>query len=146
MLGPRMMLLQRTLSLAERVENGVRKICEGPHARKEAEQQERTRWIVLCLAEPPKGTDMPIGKELSERPQNIELGADKRAATLRYRARGAKKLLAWLTVAHVIPDPTTLRSRARVQRLRERIGPKFSSRKSQASIQRIASRWQQCAR
>ena len=75
---------------------------KGPHARNEAKEQERTRWIV-CLTELHKGTDTPMGKELSERPQIIQLlGTGKRAVSLRLRVCGVQKFRAWLTVAHVI--------------------------------------------
>ena len=83
-------------------------LYQGPNARKEAEESERTKWIEL-LGSMLSHTPAPMGALLAAEPSNLQLlGAGRRAATLRSRVRAVKRFLDWLAVSHVKGYPTEL--------------------------------------
>ena len=84
-------------------------LYQGPNARKEAEETERTKWIEL-LGSMLAHTPTPIiGTLLAAQPSNLQLlGAGRRAATLRSRVRAVKRFLDWLAVSDAKGYPTEL--------------------------------------
>ena len=83
-------------------------LYQGPNARKEAEEGERTKWIEL-LGSMLAHTPTPIFTLLAAQPSNLQLlGAGRRAATLRSRVRAVKRFLDWLAVSHAKGYPTDL--------------------------------------
>ena len=83
-------------------------LFQGPNARKEAEETERTKWIEL-LGSMLAHTPTPMGTLLAAQPSNLQLlGAGRRAATLRSRVRPVKRFLHWLAVSHAKGCPTEL--------------------------------------
>ena len=85
-----------------------RTLYSGPTPRKDAEEEERTRWVHE-LALLVSGSDTPMGKLLSEQPGNVSvLGAGLRASTLRSRVRVLKKFFKWLAISHNVLFPTEI--------------------------------------
>ena len=80
-------------------------VYEGPTARKDMENAERSRWVA-SLGDLLRHTDTPMGRLLRENPSNLQLlGSGLRAGTLRSRVRSIRKFLEWLSVAHKIAFP-----------------------------------------
>ena len=80
-------------------------IYEGPTARKDMEDAERSRWVAF-FGDLLRHTDTPMGRLLRESPSNIQLrGSGLRAGTLRSRVRSIRKFLEWLSTAHKIAFP-----------------------------------------
>ena len=80
-------------------------VYEGPTARKDIEDAERSRWVAT-LGDLLRHTDTPMGRLLRENPSNIQLlGSGLRAGTLRSRVRSIRKFLEWLSAAHKIAFP-----------------------------------------
>ena len=78
-------------------------VYEGPTARKDMENAERSRWVA-SLGDLLRHTDTPMG--LRENPSNLQLlGSGLRAGTLRSRVRSIRKFLEWLSAAHKIAFP-----------------------------------------
>ena len=78
---------------------------EGPTARRDAEQDLRSKYVRI-LAEL-RFTDTPMGKLLREEPKNAELiGAGRRASTLRSRVRILQKFLGWLAACYGLNFPS----------------------------------------
>ena len=78
---------------------------EGATARKDAEEDERSRWLHV-----PAGivsnTDTPMGRLLRDKPGGVTLlGAGKRASTLRSRIRAVRKCVVWLSGAFAVSFP-----------------------------------------
>ena len=83
-------------------------LYQGPNARKEAEESERTKWIEL-LGAMLSNTPTPMGALFAAQPSNLQLlGAGRRAATLRSRVRAVKRFLDWFAVSHAKGYPTEL--------------------------------------
>ena len=80
-------------------------IYEGPTARKDMEDSERSRWVTF-FGDLLRHTDTPMGRLLRENPSNIQLlGSGLRAGTLRSRVRSIRKFFEWLSTAHKIAFP-----------------------------------------
>ena len=80
-------------------------IYEGPTARKDMEDSERSRWVAF-FGDLLRHTDTPMGRLLRENPSNIQLlGSGLRVGTLRSRVRSIRKFLEWLSTAHKIAFP-----------------------------------------
>ena len=83
-----------------------RVLYEGATARKDAEEDERSRWLHI-LAGIVLNTDTPMAKMLREKPGNAQLlGAGKRASTLRARIRSLRRYTLWLSTAYGISFPS----------------------------------------
>ena len=79
---------------------------EGATARKDAEEDERSRWLHI-LAGTVLNTDTPMAKMLREKPWNAQLlGAGKRASALRARVRSLRRDTLWLSTACGVPFPS----------------------------------------
>ena len=79
---------------------------EGATARKDAENDERSRWLHI-LAGIVLNTETPMAKLLREKPRNTQLlGAGKRASTLRARVRALRRYALWLSssVRGLLPE------------------------------------------
>ena len=80
---------------------------EGPNARRDAEDSERTRWLG-SLADIVANSPTPMGKLLCSQPGNLELlGGGRRASTLRSRVRELKKFFTWFSVTYEEEFTTT---------------------------------------
>ena len=80
---------------------------EGPNARRDAEELERTRWL-SSLADIVAKSPTPMGRLLCSQPGNLELlGGGRRASTLRSRVRELRKFFAWFSVTYEEEFPTT---------------------------------------
>ena len=79
---------------------------DGPSARKDSEEAERSRWISI-LSEPIKGTATPMGMMLTDKPGQQLVGGGRRASTLRSRVRGVRKFLTWLALNRELSYPTS---------------------------------------
>ena len=80
---------------------------EGPNARRDAEDSERTRWLG-SLADIVANSPTPMGKLLCSQPGNLELlGGGPRASTLRSRVRELKKFFTWFSVTYEEEFTTT---------------------------------------
>ena len=80
---------------------------EGPNARRDAEESERTRWL-SSLADIVAKSPTPMGRLLCSQPGNLELlGGGRRASTLRSRVRELRKFFAWFSVTYEEEFPTT---------------------------------------
>ena len=80
-------------------------VYEGPTARKDMENAERSRWVA-SLGDLLRHTDTPMGRLLRENPSNLQLlGSGLGAGTLRSRVRSIRKFLEWLSAAHKIAFP-----------------------------------------
>ena len=85
-----------------------RTLYTGPTPRKDAEEAERSRWI-HTLATLVMGSPTPVGALLQAQPSDFQyLGAGRRASTLRSLVRHVQKFLAWHTVVHNSPFPSTV--------------------------------------
>ena len=70
-----------------------RLLYAGPTARKDAEEDERVRWVSVSAALP-KGTDTPMVRLLIENPENATpLGGDRRESTLHGSCQSSKEVL-----------------------------------------------------
>ena len=70
-------------------------VYEGPTARKDMENAERSRWVA-SLGDLLRHTDTPMGRLLRENPSNLQLlGSGLGAGTLRSRVRSIRKFLEW---------------------------------------------------
>ena len=80
----------------------------GHTPRKDAEEEERTRWIHE-LAQLVAGSQTPMGKLLLEEPSNVKvLGAGLRASTLRSRVRHLRRFFSWLELTRGVRFPSEL--------------------------------------
>ena len=80
---------------------------EGPNARRDAEESERTRWL-SSLTDIVAKSPPPMGRHLCSQPGNLEmLGGGRRASTLRSRVRELRKFFAWFSVTYEEEFPTT---------------------------------------
>ena len=80
-------------------------VYEGPTARKDLENAERSRWVA-SLGDLLRHTDTPMGRLMRENPSNIQLlGSGLRAGTLRSRVRSIRNFLEWLSAAHKVAFP-----------------------------------------
>ena len=76
-----------------------RTLFSGPTPRKDAEEQERSRWI-LVLATLLMDTPTPVGQLLKANPSDFQyLGAGRRASTLRALVRYLRNILRWISSA-----------------------------------------------
>ena len=81
-------------------------LYEGATARKDAEEDERSRWLHI-FAGIVLNTDTPMAKMLREKPGNAQLlGAMKRASTLSTRVRSLRCYTLWLSTAYGVPFPS----------------------------------------
>ena len=79
-------------------------VFEGPTARKDMEDAERSRWVA-SLGDLLRHTDTPMARLLRENPSNLQLlGSGLRAGTLRSRVRSIRKFLEWLSVAQLFQE------------------------------------------
>ena len=82
-----------------------RVLYEGATARKDAEEDERSRWLHI-LAGIILNTDTPMAK-MREKPGNAQLlGAGKLASTLRARVRSLRRYTLWLSRARGVSFPS----------------------------------------
>ena len=80
----------------------------GHTPRKDAEEEERTRWIHE-LAQLVAGSQTQMGKLLREEPNNVKvLGAGLRASTLRSRVRHLRRFFTWLELTRGVLFPSEL--------------------------------------
>ena len=79
---------------------------DGPSARRDSEEAERSRWI-FTLSELIKGTATPMGMMLTDKPGKQLEGGGRRASTLRSRVRGVRKFLPWLALNRELSYPTS---------------------------------------
>ena len=80
-------------------------VYEGPTARKDLENAERSRWVA-SFGDLLRHTDTPMGRLMRKNPSNIQLlGSGLRAGTLRSRVRSKRKFLEWLSAAHKVAFP-----------------------------------------
>ena len=78
---------------------------EGATARKDAEEDERSRWLHV-LAGIVSNTDTPMGRLLRDKLEGVKLlGAGQRASTLRSRIRAVRKYVVWLSSAFAVAFP-----------------------------------------
>ena len=85
-----------------------RTLHAGTTQRKDAEDEERNRWIheLALLVE---GSQTPMGELLLEEPTNVSvLGAGLRASTLRSRVRHLHRFFSWLELTKGVRFPTEL--------------------------------------
>ena len=85
-----------------------RTLHAGKTQRKDAEDEERNRWIheLALLVE---GSQTPMGKLLLEEPTDVSvLGAGLRASTLRSRVRHLRRFFSWLELTKGVRFPTEL--------------------------------------
>ena len=81
-------------------------LFEGATARKDAEDDERSRWLHI-FAGIVQNTDTPMARLLREKPGQTQLlGAGKRAASiLRARVGAVRRYALWLSTAYGVPFP-----------------------------------------
>ena len=81
-------------------------LYEGATARKDAEADERSRWLHI-LAGIVTNTDTPMARMLREKPGDVQrLGAGRRASTLRARVRSLRRYVLWLSTAYGVSFPS----------------------------------------
>ena len=85
-----------------------RTLHKGQTQRKDAEEEERTRWIhelALLVA----GSQTPMGKLWLEEPSNVKvLGAVLKASALRSRVRHLRRFFSWLELTGGVRFPSEL--------------------------------------
>ena len=81
-------------------------LYEGATARKDAEEDERSRWLHIP-AGIVQNTETPVARLLKENPGNTRLlGAGKRATTLRARVTSLRRYILWLSAAYKVSFPS----------------------------------------